>query len=156
MSAPRASTQATGFTLLEAMIALAVVAIGATIALPSYTEYLRRGKLVEAGVALLDMRTRLEQHFLDARAYPGACVPPGTGPAPAGQILLPVGTKYFGIECALTTTTFTVTATGIGAQGMSGFVYTIDETDRRTTVALPEGWKGAGSPCWVSRRSGEC
>jgi type IV pilus assembly protein PilE len=148
--------RAAGFTLIEAMIALAVVAIGATIALPSYIDYLQRSKLVEAKVALSDMRTRLEQHFLDARAYPASCVVPAPGPAPAGQIYLPAGAKYFVIDCVLTPSTFIVTATGSATQGMAGFVFTIDEAERRTTVALPEGWKGAGSPCWVSKRSGEC
>ena len=39
---------------------------------------------------------------------------------------------------------------------LAGFAFAVDEADRRTTIALPEGWKGAGSPCWVSKRSGEC
>lgn len=147
---------ASGFTLIEAMITVAVVAILATIALPSYTDYLQRSKLVEAKVGLSDLRVRLEQHFLDTRAYPGACVPPASGPAPAGQIHLPVGTKYFGFDCLLTATTFTVTATGNAAQGMGGFAFTVDELDRRRTIALPNGWIGIGSSCWVSRKSGEC
>lgn len=145
-----------GFTLIEAMITLAVLAIIAAIALPSYTDYLQRSKLVEAKVSLSDMRTRLEQYFLDARAYPNACIPPAPGPAPAGQIYLPVAARYFSVGCALTATTYRVTATGNAAQGMSGFAYTIDETDQRRTVALPAGWKGTGSACWVSRKSGEC
>lgn len=145
-----------GFTLIEAMIAVAVVAILAAIALPSYTDYLQRSKLVEVMVSLSDMRVRLEQYFLDARAYPNACIPPAAGPAPAGQIYLPNAARYFTIDCALTTTTYRITATGNAAQGMSGFAYAIDQADQRRTLALPAGWKGAGSPCWVSRRSGEC
>lgn len=147
---------AAGFTLIEAMVTVAVLAIVAAIALPSYAEFVQRGKLVEARVGLADMRTRLEQHFLDARAYPAACVAPADGPAPPGQIYLPGPTRYFTIDCALTATAYTVTATGNPAEGMAGFAYTIDETDARRTIALPAGWKGAGSTCWVSRRSGEC
>jgi type IV pilus assembly protein PilE len=145
-----------GFTLIEAMITVAVVAILATIALPNYTDYLQRSKLVEAKVGLSDLRVRLEQHFLDMRTYPGACVQPATGPAPAGQIYLPAGTKYFSFECLLTATTYTVTATGSAAHGMAGFAFTVDELDRRRTVALPAGWIGTGSSCWVSKKSGEC
>ena len=145
-----------GFTLIEAMITLAVLAILAAIATPSYSEYLRRAKIVEAIVGLSDMRTRLEQYFLDARAYPSACIPPGPGPAPTGQIYVPGGAKYFHIDCALTATTYTVTATGNGLEGMAGFVFTVDEAGRRTTAALPSGWRGSGSPCWVTKKSGEC
>ncbi len=147
---------AAGFTLIEAMITVAILAIIAAIALPSYTDYLQRSKLVEAKVSLSDMRTRLEQYFLDARTYPNACIPPATGPAPTGQIYLPMAGRYFSVDCDLTPTTYTVTATGNAAHGMAGFAFSVDEADQRRTIALPTGWKGAGSACWVSRKNGEC
>ena len=156
MRKPAGTGESSGFTLIEAMITLAVLAIIAAIALPGYTDYLQRSKLIEAKVSLSDMRVRLEQYFLDARAYPNACVPPASGPAPAGQIYLPIAARYFTVDCALTATTYRVTATGNAAQGMSGFAYTIDETDQRRTLSLPPGWTGAGSACWVSRKNGEC
>ncbi len=59
-----------GFTLIEVMITVAVIAILAAVALPSYIEYVTRSKLVEAKTNLSDMRTRLEQYFLDNRKYP--------------------------------------------------------------------------------------
>ena len=153
---PARTGASSGFTLIEAMITVAVLAIIAAIALPGYTDYLQRSKLIEAKVSLSDMRVRLEQYFLDARAYPNACVPPGPAPAPAGQIHLPIGARYFTVDCALTASTYRVTATGNAAQGMSGFAYTIDETDQHRTLSLPPGWTGAGSACWVSRKNGEC
>jgi type IV pilus assembly protein PilE len=142
--------------LIEAMITVALVAILAAIALPGYSEYHQRSKLVEARLSLADMRTRLEQYFLDARTYPSACIPPATGPAPAGQIYLPAAGRYFSVDCVLTATSYTVTATGRGAHGMAGFAYSVDEADRRRTLALPAGWTGTGSACWVSRKNGEC
>lgn len=150
---PRDST---GFTLIEAMITVAILAIIAAIALPSYSAYIQRSRLVEAKVGLSDMRTRLEQYFLDARTYPNACVQPAPGPAPAGQIYLPVGGRYFTVECVLSPMAYTVTATGNAAHGMAGFAYSVDEADRRRTDALPAGWSGTGNACWVSRKSGEC
>jgi type IV pilus assembly protein PilE len=138
------------------MLALAVLAILAAITLPAYSEYVQRAKLVEANIGLADLRTRLEQHFLDARAYPSACIAPAPGPAPAGQIYLPAASRYFRFDCALTPTTYLVTATGNEGEGMAGFAFSVDEMGRRTTVALPAGWRGSGSPCWVSRKGGEC
>jgi type IV pilus assembly protein PilE len=145
-----------GFTLIEALITVAVVAILAAVALPSYADYVRRSKIVEATTGLSDMRVRLEQYFLDNRQYPGTCIVPATGPAPATQIYLPASSKYFTFTCALTANTYTVTATGKATGGMSGFVYTVDQANNRRTTGLPAGWAGTGTACWVQRKSGDC
>jgi type IV pilus assembly protein PilE len=147
-----------GFTLIEVLITVAVVAILAAVALPSYNDYITRSKIVEAISGLTEMRVRLEQYFLDGRQYPASCVVPASGPAPAAQIYLPASTKYFTFTCALTTTTYTVTATGNATLGMSGFVYTVDQANNRKTTSLPSGWPGAGagSTCWITRKSGDC
>ena len=140
-----------GFTLIELMIAVVVVAILTAIALPSYQEYVTRGKITEATSNLADMRVKLEQFFQDNRTYIGACVAGTTAP-------LPTGTKYFTFTCpaaTLTATTFTVTATGVAAQGMSGFLYTVDQANTQaTTISAPastDGWVTSAN-CWVIRK----
>jgi type IV pilus assembly protein PilE len=147
-----------GFTLIEVMITVAVVAILAAVALPSYTDYVTRSKIIEATSGLSDMRVRLEQYFMDSRQYPTSCVAPAAGPAPAGQIYLPATSKFFTVTCALTATTYTVTATGKSASAMGGFVYTVDQANNRKTMGLPSGWSGAGggSTCWITRKNGDC
>src|SRR6202043_2582899 len=62
-----------GFTLLEVMIVVAIVAILAAIAIPNYSDYVKRGKIIEATSGLSDLRTRYEQYFLDNRTYVGGC-----------------------------------------------------------------------------------
>jgi type IV pilus assembly protein PilE len=147
-----------GFTLLEVMITVAIVAVVAAVALPSYNDYVTRGRIVEATSSLSDMRTRLEQYFSDNRQYPASCIAPAAGPAPAGKIYLPAESKHFSVSCALTATTYTVTATGDASRGTGGFVYTIDEANNRRTTSLPPGWSGAGasSTCWINRKNGDC
>ena len=61
-----------GFTLIELMIAVAIIAILAAIAIPSYSEYVRRGRVTEAISALSGMRVKMEQYFQDNRTYAGA------------------------------------------------------------------------------------
>src|SRR5262245_3533571 len=118
-----------GFTLIEVMITVAVIAILAAVALPSYVDYVARGNLVEARTNLSDMRTRLEQYFLDNRKYPATCAAYSTSPPPADTIYLPASAKKFAITCALTDTTYTVTATGLG------FGFTIDQANSKVTTA---------------------
>lgn len=138
-----------GFSLIELMIVVVVVAILSAIALPSYRDYVTRGKITEATANLADMRVKLEQYFQDNRTYVGACVAGTTAP-------LPTGTRYFTFTCpTLTATAFTVTATGIAAQGMSGFVYTVDQANTQaTTISAPastDGWVTSAT-CWVIRK----
>ncbi len=143
-----------GFTLIEVMITVAVVAILAAVALPNYFDYVTRSRLVEAKTSLVDMRTRLEQYFLDNRAYPTACIPYAPGPAGGTNIHLPAGAKFFTVTCALAATTYTVTATGAGS--MTGFVFTVNQANARATTGVPAGWSGAGNTCWIIRKNGDC
>ena len=139
------------------MITVAVIAVLAAIAVPAYGDYVQRSKITEATSSLSDMRNRLEQYFLDNRQFPVNCIPAAPGAAPAGSIYLPGGTQYFTVTCAFpSAATYTVTATGIAAQGMNQFTYTINESNTRTTTNLPAGWSGVGSTCWVTKKGGEC
>jgi type IV pilus assembly protein PilE len=58
-----------GFTLIELMIAVAVVAILAMIAIPTYTAQMIKGRRSSAEAALLDIAQRQQQYMLDARSY---------------------------------------------------------------------------------------
>ena len=145
-----------GFTLIEVMITVAIVAILATIAVPSYQDYVRRSQVAEATTALSDARVRMEQFFQDNRTYPTACV---SAAPTATQLLLPTNPR-FNFACpTLTATTFTVTATGSGGL-TNGLTYTIDQLNARTTVigaGAPSGWIAATpNTCWATKKGGIC
>jgi len=140
-----------GFTLIELMVTVAIVAILAAVALPSYTNYITRSKIAEAKAQLLAMRTKMEQFFQDNRTYVGACVP-GTVAA------LPAGLKHFSMTCPaadLTANTYTIRADGQESD-LANLVLTIDQGNVRKTVSVPSGWTMPATNCWVSKKSGEC
>lgn len=130
-----------GFTLIELMIAVVVVAILTTIVYPSYQEHLVRGKLAEAPSGLSEMRMRAEQYFADNRTYTDfAC----TSPSQA---------TYFQFTCDIpSAATYTLTATGIANKGTGGFVYTVNQANTRTSTT---SW-GDSTSCWVVKNGGGC
>ncbi len=58
-----------GFTLIELMVVVVIVAILMAIALPSYTDYVNKGRRSDAMSALLDVANRQEQFMLDRNTY---------------------------------------------------------------------------------------
>jgi type IV pilus assembly protein PilE len=144
-----------GFTLLEVMITVAIVAILAAVAVPNYQDYVTRGRVVEASSALSDARVKMEQYFQDNRAYPASCTTGVPGPT---QIQVAAGTS-FDLACATTATTYTVTANGKAS--MAGFTYTIAQDNTKTSAfsgtGASKGWTAASpNNCWVFKKGGVC
>jgi type IV pilus assembly protein PilE len=154
-----------GFTLIELMVTVAIVAILASVAIPSYKDHVERSKVTEAISNLSSGRVKMEQWFLDNRSYM-----PITSVSPPLHPLCPnfgtdntanfTGSKFFTYTCSvLTPTTFTITATGVANQGMGGFSYTIDQSNVKTSAfvspASDNGWVGSAT-CWAVKKGGIC
>ena len=63
---------ARGFTLIELMIVVVVVAILSTVAYPSYHEFIVKSKRAEGKAALLEAAQSLERHFTNYNTYPSS------------------------------------------------------------------------------------
>lgn len=63
------SLRQNGFTLIELVIVMAIVAILAAIAFPSYQEYIRKGHRAAAQSEMMDIANRQQQFFLANRSY---------------------------------------------------------------------------------------
>lgn len=146
-----------GFTLIEIMIVVVIIGLLAAVAIPSYGDYVQRGKVSEAMANLSTVRVKLEQWFMDNRSFLGSPLC-----AAEGDTITLQDAKFFTYRCTtLTATTFTVTATGVATQGMGGFSYTINETNTKasafTAPASGKGWVAANpNNCWVTQKGGKC
>lgn len=130
---PHSIDRSRGFTLLELVIAMAVVGILAAIAYPAYTSQLIKGHRASAQSYLLDVAQHEQQYLLDNRSYATTAAalnmstPSDVSPYYTVQIAAPV----------VTPPTFTITATPI-AGTMQASDVTLSVTD--ANVKSPAGY----------------
>lgn len=137
-----------GFSLIEIMIVVVIIGIISSIAYPAYQDYVIRGKVTEATAGLSDLRVKLEQYYQDNRTFAGY-VDEGCNLASSGRSA--VESDNFTFSCNINADTYTITANGIGAKGVGGFSYSIDESnDKASTVP------GGSGPCWIMKKGGSC
>lgn len=141
---PTAPPRSRGFTLVELTIAIAIVAILAAIAMPSYSAYIRRTRVVPALQSLSAFMVRMEQRHQNLGNY-------GSGSACA--LAPPPNKDDFTYSCVLTSAGQGFTATATGSGPVAGYVYTIDQNGTRATTAHPKG--APVGNCW-SLRGGSC
>ena len=131
-----------GFTLMEIMVTVALVALLASIALPSYAAYVKRARVPLALMGLSSYALKMEQAYQDNGNYGNTSCSAAVASTPDFTLSCVPANKGRG---------YVATATGTGQ--MAGYVYTIDQNGNRATVAHP---KGANAGCWTSRGGSSC
>ena len=136
-----------GVTLIELMIVIVVVAILASIAIPSYRQYVLRTHRVEAKTALLNLAAAQEKHYLANNTYAANAL---LSDAPPDGLGLPAATEngWYTIAInAASTTAFSATATATGGQTADGDCATFTINALGVRSATNSGGS-ASTVCW--------
>ncbi|MFZ9408436.1 MAG: type IV pilin protein [Burkholderiaceae bacterium] len=123
-----------GFTLIEMMIVVGILAIIAAIAMPMYTDQVRQGHRAAAQSVLLDLAARQRQFMIERRAYAQSMTELG---------LTPPATLTSRYTLSVTAVdgappTFSVSAAPIGSQA----------SDRCGTLSVDQAGQRLPSGCW--------
>lgn len=130
-------TSARGFTLLELMVVVGIVAIIAAIALPSYQEQIRKSRRADAARAVGQIQLGLERWRAENPCYGTTPNPPCASLSGTYPNVDSFDSEFYDISLpTATASTFVVRATPIGAQS----------DDRCGTLELNES--GSGKPTW--------
>jgi type IV pilus assembly protein PilE len=129
-----------GFTLIELIIVMTIIAILSAIAIPSYAAYIRKSRRSDAEAALLTMQLQEEKWRANNSTYTTVLANVGA-PATGSSTL----TYYtYSISSTTPATAFTVTATAVTGKGQ--------EKDKvgTTTCTLSIDQSGSRLPavCW--------
>lgn len=135
---------ARGFSLIELMIVVAIVAILGTIAMTSYTSQIQKSRRTDARSAVMDLAGREEKLFSTVNAYSATASDLGYGGAP---FPITIGSGYYSVSIAVPNppVSFVVTATAIGAQAQDTKCATlsVDELGSQTSTGTE-----TAATCW--------
>ncbi len=129
-----------GFTLIELMITVAIVGILASIAYPSYVNYIVRANRSAAQSFIYAVANKQEQYMLNARTY-AADIAALNISVPSE--VAPNYTVTTAPNMSATPPTFTVTAVPIGAQlarDTQCGTLTLDSTGAKTATSSTGCW----------------
>lgn len=131
-AAPVAKSQR-AFTLIELMIVVAIVAILAAIAMPSYNNYIIKSEIRTAQSELLALSLQFENRYQRTLAYPAITANNAAAVTTAFQTWKPSSINFTFTASASSATAYTVVATGVDRSRQAGCTITLTHTNTRTT-----------------------
>ena len=136
--------QSRGFTLIEIMIVVALIAILSAIAMPAYNNYVNRGKIKTAQADLVALSLKLENVYQRKLVYPTTAITTGTADVKQAYVGWAPATKDFVFSTSGGTgADYTITATG-SAGGVNGCVITLKSNGDKAIAGTGCAYVGNG------------
>jgi type IV pilus assembly protein PilE len=132
----RTNKKIKGFTLIEVMITVVIVAIISAIAYPLYTDYVLSSRRAVAVKALTELSSRMQRHWQNRipRSYPATVTSVGMASTTEGN--------HYTLQIASSSTTsFTVQAVAIGSSPQAN-------DSGCTTMTLSATGQKSPAKCW--------
>lgn len=126
-----------GVTLIELVVVVAIVALLASIAVPSYRQYLLRTHRAEAMSALMQLAAAQEKFYLQNNTYAGNDLLDDAPPAGLGLSATTERGHYTMAIGAANAAGFTATATAAGSQATDSHcaTFTINQAGTKTATS---------------------
>ncbi len=132
-----------GFTLIELMITVAIVAILAAVAIPSYKDYIARGRRAEASAVLLEANQYMQRYYSSNDGY--------TDTLPTSLQYVPKGAatgQTYQLTAAIVTASYTITAAPMGNMATDSCGSYLLTSQGRKLVKIGTSSPTTSITCW--------